>query len=168
MANIQLYKLTERYQTIENMLDDEYITRESIEETIANIKEQIEDKVESIGKLVLTLKASISSIQTEEERLAKRKQAMTNHMEWLKLYLLNEMTATNTLKVKRDVITVSVSDNPPSVEIVDEELIPDIFRKVIPETWQVDKRAIIEHFKQTGEIVSGADIILNKKHVNIR
>ena len=57
----KLYKLTEQYQTIEEMLgrEIEYISQDEIKETLANIKDEIEEKVSSIGKLVLELKSDI-------------------------------------------------------------------------------------------------------------
>ena len=164
----KLYELTDQYKTIEGMFESEFVTREEIQETLKSIKEEIGGKVESIAKIVLSQKASIEAIKAEEDRLSRRREAMHNNMEWLKVYLLNEMVATNTLKVKRDLLSVAVADNPPSVEIVDLDLIPEEYRQVIPETWQPNKKSMIEHFKATGEIIIGTDIILDKKHVVIR
>ena len=78
------------------------------------------------------------------------------------------MTTCNIQKVKRDVVTVSVQKNPPSVEVGELDLIPAEFRRVIPEHWEPDKKEILEHFNKTGEIVPGVDVILNRKHVSIR
>ena len=166
----KLYKLTEQYLTIEGMLDREieYISQDEIKETLANIKDEIEDKVASIGKLVLELKSDIESIKAEEDRLAKRRSGYTSKMEWLKNYLLTEMQIANVLKVKKDVISVSVQNNPPSAELVDLELLPEQYVRIIPERREPDKRAIIEHFKETGEVVPGIDIITDKKFVSIR
>ena len=167
---VKLYTLTERYKAIENMLDREieYISRDEIEETLANIKDEIEDKVSSIGKLVLEMKSDIESVKAEEDRLARRRSGFASKMEWLKLYLLAEMLSTNTLKVKKDVISVSVQSNPPSVELIDLELVPEQYIRVIPEQQEPDKKAIIEQFKDTGEIVPGINIITDKKFVSIR
>ena len=158
----KLYKLAERYNTIQGMLDrdTEEITREEINESLSNIKDEIEDKVASIGKLVLELKSDIESVKAEEDRLARRRSGFASKMEWLKLYLLAEMLSTNTLKVKKDVISVSVQNNPPSAELIDLEL--------VPEQQEPDKKAIIEQFKDTGEIVPGINIITDKKFVSIR
>jgi len=166
----KLYKLTENYQTIEAMLGQEidYITQEEVIQTLANIKDEFEEKVSSIGKLVLELKSDIESVKAEEDRLAKRRVAFANKMEWLKNYLLVEMQSANILKVKRDVISVSVQNNPPSAELIDIDEVPEQYIRVIPEKRELDKKAIIEHFKDTGEIVSGVDIITDKKFVSIR
>ena len=166
----KVYKLTEQYKTIVEMLDREieYISQDEIKETLANIKDDIEDKVASIGKIVLELKSDIESVKAEEDRLAKRRSGFTSKMEWLKNYLLVEMLSTNTLKVKKDIISVSVQNNPPSAELIDLELVPEQYIRVIPEQQEPDKKAIIEQFKDTGEIVPGINIITDKKFVSIR
>ena len=165
---VKLYELSERYRVIASMLETEYETKESIKTTLDNIQEDFEDKVENIGKFVLELKGTAEAIKVEEERLSKRQQAIVNNSEWLKNYLLAEMLATKILKVKRDVITVSVVDNPPSVEIADVDLLPENFQRIIPETREADKKLIIDHFKQTGEIIAGVSIVNDRKHLVIR
>jgi len=166
----KLYKLTEQYKTIEEMLgrEIEYISQDEIRETLATIKDEIEEKVSSIGKLVLELKSDIESVKAEEDRLARRRSGFTSKMEWLKSYLLVEMLSTNTLKVKKDVISVSVQNNPPSAELINMELVPEQYVRVVPEKREPDKKAIIEHFKETGELVSGVNIITDKKFISIR
>ena len=78
----KLYKLAERYNTIQGMLDrdTEEITREEINESLSNIKDEIEDKVASIGKLVLELKSDIESVKAEEDRLARRRSGFASKM----------------------------------------------------------------------------------------
>ena len=165
---VKLYELTERYRVIEGMFESDLVTKEEVQTSLDDIKEQIDDKVENIAKIVLSFKANIEAIKAEEERLANRRSGMISSMEWLKNYLLNAMMSSRTYKVKRDLLTVSVTDNLPSVEVIDLDMIPAEYRRVIPETWQPDKKAIVEHFKETGEIIPGTDVILNKKHVRAR
>jgi len=165
---VTLYELAERYRTIAGMLESDTITREEIDQTLANLQDDIETKVDSIAKIVLESKATAEAIKNEEKRLASRRQAIENHVEWLKSYLLNAMVDVNLRKVKRDVVTISILDNPPSVEVIELESIPEQYIRIIPEQREADKKAIIEHFKETGEIISGVDIVLDKKHVSIR
>lgn len=166
----KLYKLTERYMEIERLLDidPELITQEEIQQSLANIKDEIEEKVSSIGKLVLELKSDIDAVKKEEVRLATRRSGYASKMEWLKGYLLTEMLSTNVLKVKQDIISVVVQNSPPSVELIDLEQLPEEYVRIIPEVKELDRRAIADHFKQTGEIVPGVNMILDKKHVVVR
>ena len=164
----KLYELTERYLTIENMLEDEYITKDEIKTSLQAIEDEFGDKVSTLGKFVLELKSTTEAIKIEEDRLLKRRQAIVSNIEWLKNYMLTEMLAIDILKIKRDVVTVSVQDNPPSVELLDLEQVPKQYVRIIPEVKEPDKKAIAEHFKQTGEIVPGVSMILDKKHVVVR
>jgi len=164
----KLYELTERYRTIENMLEDEYITKDEIKTSLQAIEDEFGDKVSTLGKFVLELKSTTEAIKIEEDRLLKRRQAIVSNIEWLKNYMLTEMLAIDILKIKRDVVTVSVQDNPPSVELLDLEQVPKQYVRIIPEVKEPDKKAIAEHFKQTGEIVSGVNMILDKKHMVVR
>ncbi len=43
-----------------------------------------------------------------------------------------------------------------------------VLGSVKPETWQPDKTTILEHFKNTGELIPGIEIITDKKSINIR
>ena len=167
---MKLYQLTDRYHAIENMLDMdiEGITQDSVNQTLVSIKDEIDNKVISIGKMVLELKSDVEAIKIEEERLAKRRTSANNRIEWLKSYLLIEMQSCNVLKVKAPEISVSVQNSPPSIELMDLSLVPRDFIRVIPEKRELDKIAVKEHFVKTDEIVSGTNIILDKKFVSIR
>jgi len=70
--------------------------------------------------------------------------------------------------VKGTLVTISLRKNPVSVNILNAEAIPEIYRVVIPESWQPDKKAILTQFKNTGEIVDGVEIVNDKKHLEIK
>jgi hypothetical protein len=57
-------------------------------------------------------------------------------------------------KIKTPLFTVSLQKNPPSVEIVNEDLIPEQFKKV---TYTVAKKDILEALKN-GQVIEGAEI----------
>lgn len=163
-----LYQLTDQYRFLELAIEGGEGEEDELKAKLEEVKEHIEDKVENVGKFVLSLEAGITAIKSEEERLSSRRRVIESRIDWLKNYLLQEMTLADLEKVKRDVLTVLVRLNPPSVNVLDPESIPQQFRRVIPETWQPDKKTIIDHFKDTGEIVPGIEVITDKKSVQIR
>lgn len=162
----KLYELTNDYQFLEQTIDPE--ADEELRYTLNSLSVAIDEKVENIAKFVLSLKGDITAIKAEEERLNSRRKTIENRIEWLKVYLLQEMTKVWKQQVKTEVVTVTVKINPPSVQIIDEDAIPPDFRRIIPETWQPDKIKIIDFFKTTGEILPGIEMITNKKSVTIR
>lgn len=162
-----LHKLTDDYKVLENMLDrEEYdFDQEGIKQSLNSLKVDIEDKVENVAKFVLSLQAQAEMIKTEEARLRARRNALENRAEWLKSYLLNEMSIVMIDKVKREVITVSIQKSPPSVEILNLQALPEQYTKT---TIEPQKYLIIKHFKDTGEVLPGINMITNKKHLVIR
>ena len=54
-----------------------------------------------------------------------------------------------------------------SVEVVDIDKVPDTYKKTETKT-TVDKTAVKNHFKSTGEIIDGINIIENSTKVQFR
>ena len=162
---MKLYELASSYNTI---LDAEDMSDEQIVEHLDNIQAQFKDKAISIGKVVLSLKAEAKGVEAELNRLAQRKRSLEHKAEWLESYLLDNMIMAKQDKIEGDVFNVSVKTNPPSVTITDDTLIPSTFKKLIPESWQTLKTDILKHFKDTGEIIAGVEIVKDKKRVEIR
>jgi hypothetical protein len=167
---MKLYELSEKYNNLINILnDDEIDLQESDLKTELNeIQTQFNDKAENIGKLILSLDSEALCIKNEIERLNKRKASAERKVEWLKSYLLNEMIVSKQDKIEGKLLTLSLRKNPPSCVIPNMDLVPQEFRRVIPETWQPDKKSIIDLFKQTGEIFDWCDVITDKKSLSIK
>lgn len=165
---MQLYKLSEEYNTLKSILEDEGATPEAVQAGLEQTQADFNDKAESIGKLYLSLMGEASAISAEVERLNARKQTAERKAEWLKTYLLNEMLATKTDKIKGDLVTLSVRTNPASVSVIELNALPENFRRIIPETWQPDKKMILDHVKSTGEIPNGCEIVTDKKSLVIK
>ena len=53
--------------------------------------------------------------------------------------------------------TLAVRTNPPSVTVLEEMLVPADYIRTVTTT-SVDKRAVLDAFKRTGEIPEGIDI----------
>lgn len=165
---MQLYKLTENLKVLDEVepIDDE--ERNRLKETLDALEIKIEDKIADIGKYLLGIKSDIDTLKTEETRLKHKRATLESNYEWLKLYVLRAIQQAMIEEVKRPVCTVKRKFNPPSVGYVNmDELIEDFIR-IIPETREPNKQAIIEYFKLTGEAPSGAEIITTKESITIR
>ncbi len=161
---VKLYELSETYQ---KLLDTDELTEEELQTCLNNIQGLFDEKATNIGKLILSLQADGNSIGGEVKRLGERGLAILNRIKGLKFYLAQEMEATKTDKVKDELLTITLQKSPPSVQLDNEELIHKDYWKVIPETRQLDKQAILNIYK-SGQEVLGVTIISDKKHVVIR
>ena len=69
--------------------------------------------------------------------------------------------------METEIGTLSIAKSPISVEIVDEDKIPGKFKKVIQET-KIDKTAIKDYFKETGEVIEGVKILTENTNLRVK
>jgi phage host-nuclease inhibitor protein Gam len=169
METMHLYQLSEKYQTLLAWLNsDEPIDEISLKLQLQNVTEQLKDKAENIGKMVLEYESDVTAIDNELARLSARKKSLTTKTDWLKSYLLQEMQTANIDKLPCDLLTISLRKSPPSVVVLNAEAVEDKFIRHIPATWEVDKRGILDNFKLSGEIPTGVEIVTDRKSLIIK
>lgn len=150
---MRLYEMTKSYAELLEMAE---VMEEAVfQDTLSAIEEAIEEKAENMAKLIRCLEADAKAIKEEEQRLADRRKAIENKVSGIKEYLQNQMEVAGLDKVKRPTITISIQANPPSVDVLDESVIPsDYMIQVAP---KIDKKAILTALKD-GLIIEGCSI----------
>jgi hypothetical protein len=143
-----LYELSQSYAELLGMADS--LDQEVFIDTLAAISEALEDKVEHTAKFVRNLESDIEALKAEEKRLADKRKVLENKVCSIKEYLQHEMEFAGLDKVKRATVTVSIQNNPPSVQVLDESLIPDTY--MIPVAPKLDKKAILSVLKEGDEV----------------
>lgn len=165
-ASRQFLQVAERSQTLYDLSAD-YVQildlLESGEEDEAlgvrldQIGGQIAQKAEAIAGLVAHLNGIASMRRAEAERLRARAQSDERQAERLKGYVLQHMREIGRDRIETARFTLSVRTNPPAVAVLEEMMIPKDYIKTVVTT-SVDKRAILDHLKETGEIVPGVEV----------
>ena len=135
---MKLYELTGAFNQVADML--EYDSENAaIIDTLESIDLAIEEKADGYAKLIRNQEASSKAFDEEIKRMKERKQAVDNNVKRMKLSLQNAMVEIGKTKFKTDLFSFNIQKNQPSVEIIDETLIPDKFKKI---TIDFDKTAI--------------------------
>ena len=150
---MKLYELTDDYLNLLEVAEE--LDEETFQNTLEAIEDAIEDKVENTAFLIRNLEADIKTLKDEEKRLKGRRQALENKVARMKDYLFEQLEKAGIDRVKRPLITVSIQNNPPSVRVIDEKIIPSDF--IIPVAPKIDKKAILERLKK-GEEVPGVEL----------
>ena len=145
---MKLYELNQQYKQLQEMADD--LDPMTLKDTLESIKESIEDKAENTAKLIRSWEAEANAIKEEEKRLANRRKSLENRVSNTKAYLFEQMKNAGLEKVKRPTLTVSIANNPPSVEVIDPDKIPSLF--MIEQKPVIDKKAILVALKNGAEI----------------
>lgn len=166
---MKLYEISESLALIESALEGGIVEEADIEllaKQYFAAKGKFDDKIHSVGHVMINQESEEVSVKTEIDRLTKRLGAMKHKREWLKNYLKNHMEFNNILKLKFPEFTVSVVKNPSSLEIFDEVQIPSRFLEII-KTNKIKKNEIKDEIK-SGKTIPGAKLITNKTNLRIK
>ncbi|MFC5775130.1 siphovirus Gp157 family protein [Ectobacillus antri] len=150
---MKLYELTNQYRQLVDMVDE--LDQQTLADTLESISDLIEDKAENIAFVIRTLEAEAKVIKEEEERLQALRKAREARVSNLKDYLLHQLETAGISKIKRPKVMISITNNPASVRVLDETMIPDIYK--IPQAPKLDKKAVLAELKNGGFVI-GAEL----------
>lgn len=106
-------------------------------------------------------------MKAEEKRISDLRKVAENKIEKFKQYVKENMEKLGLEKIQTELGILSIARNPISVEIENEEAIPEEFKNIV-QTVKIDKTAIKKHFKETGEVIAGVQIVDDKTSLRIK
>ena len=121
----KLYELVEGFKVLEAMLYDGEIEQSTFNDTMESLEFELELKADNYAKLIKNIESDVNGLKTEEKRLAERRKAMENKVKWLKSNLETAMIESNNKKFKTDYFSFNVQKNPPRLEVLNKENIPN-------------------------------------------
>ncbi len=153
----KLYEISERYKNLEDLLDNPELEniKEELEKSIDSIQEEFDLKAENIAKFIKSLEVDSKGLKEESQRLQSRKKTVDNRISSLKEYLFEHMQALKKNKIKGKVFTLSIQNNPVSIEITDEKAIPQKY--IVPQETKFDKKALLKDLKND-VLIDGVDV----------
>ena len=158
---MNLYELTQTAAYLQQLLEDGDIDEQVFNDSLEAM--MIDDKVESICKVIRNLEAQAAAFKEEEQRLAKKRTTAENGVKRLKGSLLDFLQTTNKKKVNAGLFTVSLGSSK-AVEITNESALPEDYLILPPP--KVDKTRISAELK-AGREIPGARLVENA-HVRIK
>ena len=165
MAN--LYELIGIYEDFSRMYNQAETDEEMLEAEALLIESEsnLVEKIENISRLIKNFEAERDSFKKEADRLNSKAKSYDNKVKNLKRYLEDSLTHAGVDKVKGDMFTVSLQNNPLSLSVSDLSNIPDEFIRTPEPT--VNKRELLAYIKETGEVLDGVKLE-QKKSLRIR
>ena len=148
-----LYELSDAFL---NIATDEELSDEEIQEQLAKLEMELEEKVSNGIGLIQSLKATADGMKAEENRLKQRRTALENRIGKIKDYYQSELAAMGKKKIltPRGAMTIAKCGGKMPLKIDDENLSPQNFWRKI---YEVDKDKLREALED-GEIISGAHL----------
>lgn len=159
-----LYELAPQYRALTDWME-ENPDDTARKDQLAQVAENLNEKITNIAKLILELEANGDIIKIETERLSLRQKSCENRAKWLRSYLAVEMKNADIDKVPDSIVTVSLQKSQPSVEVVDIAKVPEIYKEYEP---KVKSKIVLDTIKKTGEVIDGIIVHNDKYHVRIK
>jgi len=162
MEEFSLYQITNAFP---QLIANEEIT----DEDKAKIKEELtlllQQKSQNIIGYSKNLELTIEAMKNEEKRISEQRKTLENRVLKYKNYVKECMEQNGITKIETTLGTLSIAKNPISVEVINEDEIPSEYKQEVITT-KVDKKAIADNFRDTGEIIPGVNI--NTQNTSLR
>ena len=164
---MELYKITVEFQSLiadfDGNTDDEFLDK------LNGLNADFMSKANDCINYALNLKSDAMTIKAHCEEMTAKRKTYEQRAEKLLDYVLRNMQAVGVSEIKDrgGLYAAKIAKNPPSVNVVNADEISNEFVKV-EQVSSIDKKAILQHFKATGEIVAGVEIITDKQRLSIK
>lgn len=153
-----LYDLTGGYLDVYEQIasgEDSQVYKD----TLDSINDSIEHKADQYAKVIKMLEADNEAITKEIKRLQARKKSNANGVENMKANLKFSMEQTGKLAFRTSTNSFGIQNNPPKMEIADENHIPEKY--FIEQEPQLNKQ-ILKQDIQNGIEIDGVELVQTK------
>ena len=148
-----LYELTGQWLQLQELAQDPDVDWDVFEDTLEGLEGTIEDKAVGYAKVIRGMEADNDAIDEEIKRLQKRKTTASNAIDRMKTALQTAMELTNKPKIKTELFSFTIRNNPPKVVLdVPEADVPPAY--LIPQPPKVDKGKLKDDLKH-GAVLDG-------------
>ena len=149
MANI--YKLTNDWQTVYQMIDDEEVPEEVLINTLEGIEGEIEDKADRYAMVIKNIQSDISGLDVEIKRFQQRKKTMENNVELMINHLYVTMKTIGKTKFKTELFSFNIQKNGGKRGVTLTKDISEVPMKYkVKQPDKINNDAIRDMFKEQG------------------
>lgn len=162
---MKLYELSQNYNNLYDLLEDESIPVEVVEEALTEIEDKIDVKFENIASLVKSFEGKVDVYKNEEKRLQKSRRTFENKVKSLKNYMLDQLNIMDRTKVETNLFTIRKQKSPKSIQVYDPSKLDEKY--LIPQEPKVNNKSIKSDL-DAGIPVEGADYKPENYHIRIQ
>ena len=167
MSNLSLYNITNKFVELMDKAQEGQLTEDEYNELGNELALELQNKSSNIIGYIKNSESLLEAMKAEEKRLADMRKQGEKKLEKFYQYVKENMQRLGLEEISTELGKLKITKNPMSIEIENEDEIPAEFKKEVVTT-QIDKTAIKNHFKDTGEIIPGIRIIDNKTSLRIK
>lgn len=152
MASI--YEIQDKYKLIQSLIEDG-ADSELFTAALNEIDGELSEKLENYAMIITNIQSNVDGKKFEAKRLLERAKNEEESIKRMKLVMQEAVIASGNKTVKTEKFNFTVQKNPPSLNILDENLVPRKFIE-IEQVIKIDKKAILSDLKN-GEFIPGVE-----------
>ena len=149
------------------LMENEEISQEDKEKIESELNMLLQKKSKTVIRYAKNIDLTISAMKKKEKRIADNRKALENKLDRFKEYLKECMEKNGISKIETELGTLSIIKNPTSIEVINQDAIPDEYLRVKTQI-EVDKTKIKKTLKETGEVPDGIRIVNNNTRLDIK
>lgn len=144
-------KFLELKNMIETLIEnEEQFDEQTLKDSKELLLEELKEKSSNINEYLVELKIRIESMKNLEEHYKKSRRTLESQMEFWKNIIKDCMITLGEKKIITDTGSITVKNNPKSVKITDENLVPEEF-KTEEISIKIDKKALKQRIEEGEE-----------------
>lgn len=156
MTNLTLYSIADQYLADIEKLQDMELDEQTLTDTLEGLSGELEVKATNVAMFIRNLESSAEQIKMAEKQMADRRKALEARADRVKQYLKDNMIRTGISKIDSPFFTLSIRNNPESVEVINQDMIPPEYFNVPPPPPAVLDKMAVKKAIQSGVEVEGA------------
>jgi len=144
-------KFLELKNMIETLIEnEEQFDEQTLKDSKELLLEELKEKSSNINEYLVELKVRIESMKSLEEHYKKSRKTLENQIEFWKSVIKDCMITLGEKKIITDTGSITVKNNPKSVKIINESLVPEEF-KTEEISIKIDKKALKQRIEEGEE-----------------
>lgn len=164
MSEFNFYQITAGFPAL---MENEEITEDEKKKIKEELDLLLQQKSRNVIGYAKNLELTAEAFKIEEERYKNNRKALENKLAKFKEYVKECMERNGITKIETELGALSIAKSPATVEIINQEQVPDEFLRV-KTSIEVDKTAIKKNFKETGEVPDGIRIVTDNTSLRIK
>lgn len=152
-----LFELAAEFRALADKLADADLDPQTIADTLDGASGDLEEKIINTAKYYRNEEAEADAIAEAIKQMQAREKTKRNHANNIKKYLADQMERAGITKVASPWFVITLAQNPESVTVDDEAVIPRDYFKEVPVSFVLDKLMVKKAIGE-GYTVPGAHL----------
>lgn len=149
---MNIYQIASDYEKIlQDLYDDEGNVNQTALVALEKNEQDMETKMIAISSFVKNIEAQKNAIADAKKDILEREKKLNKKIDELKGYLLTNMERRGIKEINTPYFDIKLKKNPASVDIIDENSIPDEYRRIKTEV-------VLDKVKMKDEMLLGVII----------